>query len=175
MSRSATERLGLEATYSRHQFQPRPDSPLCVILVGLGIPEVDQDPVTHVLRYEPAKALYGLCGALLIGRNDLARSSGSMRADSAVEPTKSENITVTWRRSARSSGRGLGVLGAVAVSTEGTLRSASLCSAAIASSSLSRCPSAVTPSSFRFSCVKLARTVSSISFSRKVASYFPRP
>ena len=27
-----------------------------------------------------------------------------MRADSAVEPTKSENITVTWRRSARSSG-----------------------------------------------------------------------
>src|SRR5262249_24860051 len=28
------------------------------------------------------------------------RSSGSMRADSAVEPTRSENITVTWRRSA---------------------------------------------------------------------------
>src|SRR5215813_12722751 len=27
-------------------------------------------------------------------------SSGSMRAESAVEPTKSENITVTWRRSA---------------------------------------------------------------------------
>ena len=24
-----------------------------------------------------------------------------MRADSAVEPTRSENITVTWRRSAR--------------------------------------------------------------------------
>src|SRR5262249_32614758 len=35
------------------------------------------------------------------------RSSGSMRADSAVEPTKSENITVTWRRSARSSGGAL--------------------------------------------------------------------
>src|SRR6476469_5584633 len=30
------------------------------------------------------------------------KSSGSMRPDSAVEPTKSENITVTWRRSARS-------------------------------------------------------------------------
>ena len=27
-----------------------------------------------------------------------------MRADSAVEPTKSENITVTWRRSAVSAG-----------------------------------------------------------------------
>ena len=33
------------------------------------------------------------------------RSSGSKRADSAVEPTKSENITVTWRRSAVSLGR----------------------------------------------------------------------
>ena len=31
-----------------------------------------------------------------------------MRADRAVEPTKSENITVTWRRSARSSGEALG-------------------------------------------------------------------
>ena len=31
-------------------------------------------------------------------------SSGSMRADSAVEPTRSENITVTWRRSATSCG-----------------------------------------------------------------------
>src|SRR6185436_15456425 len=26
------------------------------------------------------------------------RSSGSIRAESAVEPTRSENITVTWRR-----------------------------------------------------------------------------
>src|SRR5262249_25434217 len=32
------------------------------------------------------------------------RSSGSMRVESAVEPTKSENITVTWRRSAASTG-----------------------------------------------------------------------
>ena len=32
------------------------------------------------------------------------RSSGSIRADRAVEPTKSENITVTWRRSAVSRG-----------------------------------------------------------------------
>jgi hypothetical protein len=33
-----------------------------------------------------------------------------MRADRAVELTKSENITVTWRRSARSSGGAFGVL-----------------------------------------------------------------
>ena len=47
--------------------------------------------------------------------------------------------------------------------------------AAMASSSFTRCPSAVTPSCFRRSSVKLGRTVSSISFSRNAAPYFPRP
>ena len=81
------------------------------------------------------------------------RSSGSMRADRAVEPTKSENITVTWRRSARSSGETLGVLGVGAAPAEGAGALASVRSAAMASRSFRRCPSAVTPSSFRFSCV----------------------
>ena len=80
------------------------------------------------------------------------RSSGSMRADRAVEPTRSENITVTWRRSARSSGVALGAVDAVAASTEAVLPPASLRSAAMASSSFTRCPSAATPSSFRSSC-----------------------
>ena len=64
-----------------------------------------------------------------------------MRAESAVEPTKSENITVTWRRSARSSGWALGALDVVAASTEGALPLASLRRAAMASSSFTRCPS----------------------------------
>ena len=81
---------------------------------------------------------------------------------------------MTWRRSARSSGGALGA-SRVAVSTEGALPLASSRSAAIASSSLRRCPSAVTPSSLRSSAVRSGRTVSSISFSRKTASYFPRP
>ena len=98
-----------------------------------------------------------------------------MRAESAVEPTKSENITVTWRRSARSSGEVLGGLGVVATSAEGALPLASVRRAAIASSSLRRCPSAATPSSFRSSAVRPGRTVSSISFSRNAASYLPRP
>ena len=68
------------------------------------------------------------------------RSSGSMRADSAVEPTKSENITVTWRRSARSSGEALGVLDVVAASAEGALPLASVRRAAMASSSLQPVP-----------------------------------
>ena len=64
--------MGLQATHSSDQLQPCAHGPLCVVLVGLGIAEVDQDPVAHVLRYEPAEALHGLRNALLIGRNDLA-------------------------------------------------------------------------------------------------------
>jgi cold shock protein len=77
-----------------------------------------------------------------------------MRAESAVEPTRSENITVTWRRSARSSGRALGALDVVAGSTKGDLSLASLRRAAIASSSFTLCPIDATPSSFRISCVR---------------------
>ena len=63
-----------------------------------------------------------------------------MRAESAVEPTRSENITVTWRRSARSSGCALGALDVVAASTEGALPLASLRRAAMASSSFTAVP-----------------------------------
>src|SRR5262249_52115690 len=80
-----------------------------------------------------------------------------------------------WRRSARSSCWELGTLDEVAASTEGVLPLSSLRRAAIASSSLRRCPNDVTPSSFRSSAVRLKRTVSSMSFSRNSASYFPRP
>ena len=64
-----------------------------------------------------------------------------MRAESAVEPTRSENITVTWQRSARSSGEALGALNAVATSAEDALPLASVRRAAMASRSLRRCPS----------------------------------
>ena len=64
--------MGLQSTHSSDQLQPRAHGPLCVVLVGLRIPEVDQHPVAHVLRYEAAEALHGLGDALLIGRNDLA-------------------------------------------------------------------------------------------------------
>ena len=70
-----------------------------------------------------------------------------MRADNAVEPTKSENITVTWRRSARSLGGTLGAVDVVATSAEDDLARASVRRAAMASNNLRRCPSAATPSS----------------------------
>ena len=73
-----------------------------------------------------------------------------MRAESAVEPTKSENITVTWRRSARSSAKAPGAL-VPDLGSSAAFVPASLRRAAIASSSLRRCPNDVTPSSFRSS------------------------
>ena len=80
---------------------------------------------------------------------------------------------MTWRRSARSSGERLG--------PDRSLRQRRApCRSPHTQSSdgieqLHRCPTAATPSSFRVSCVRLGRTVSSISFSRNAASYFPRP
>src|SRR5262249_44229284 len=76
---------------------------------------------------------------------------------------------------ARSSGCALEALDVVAASTEGVLPLPSLRKAAMASRSLRRCPNDVTPSSFRSSAVRVSRTVSSMSFSRGIASYFPRP
>src|ERR1700731_3292776 len=92
-----------------------------------------------------------------------------MRADRVVEPTNSENITVTCRRSARLAAETL------LTSAGDATALVSLGRTAIASSSLRRCPSAVTPSSLRSSAVRFGRTVSSISFSRNAASYCPRP
>jgi hypothetical protein len=44
--------------------------------------------------------LAGLSSLLMTSR----KSSGSILAENAVEPTRSQNITVTWRRSAASRG-----------------------------------------------------------------------
>ena len=49
------------------------------------------------------------------------KSSGSIRAERTVEPTRSENITLFWRRSARSSRETLGALDLVATSAGGGL------------------------------------------------------
>ena len=62
-----------------------------------------------------------------------------MRADRAVEPTRSENITVTWRRSARSSGAALG--GADVVASVGSAEFLLECRAPMAFNILRRAPS----------------------------------
>ena len=123
-----------------YQLQPRAHGALSVVLVGLGIPKVDQDTIAHVLRNEPAEVLHSLRDALLVAEITSRRSSGSMRADRAVEPTKSENITVTWRRSAVSC-----AFGSMLAAGSGA---ALVVSAVIAASIFRRGPSG-TPMSFK--------------------------
>ena len=65
-------RVGLQAADCSHQFQPRAHGSLCVVFVGLGVAEINQNAVAHVLRYEPAEATHGVRDALLVGRNDFA-------------------------------------------------------------------------------------------------------
>ena len=89
-----------------------------------------------------------------------------MRAESAVEPTKSENITVTWRRSASARGAGVGSFEDTGVSP--------VLSAATALSNLSRAPSG-RPSSRRCSSVRSQSTSASIALSRNVCAYCSRP
>ena len=125
-------RRGLQRADRCDQLQPRAHGALCVVLVCLGITKVDQHPVAHVLRYEATKATNGLRNALLVGRNDLAQIFR------VGEPDKSENITVTWRRSARSSGCVLGARDMVVVSADGALPLASPRRAAMASRSFTR-------------------------------------
>ena len=49
---------GLQLAHRRDQFQSDPYRSLGVILMRLRIPEVDKDTVAHVLRDEPAEALF---------------------------------------------------------------------------------------------------------------------
>jgi hypothetical protein len=156
----------------RNYFQPRLHSPLSVVLMRLRVAKIHEHAVAHVFGPEAAEAFDSGGDASLISRNDLAEVLRVMRADSAAEATKSVNIIVTWRRSAVSRGD------ASAVAGQGVAVGPALVSArraAIASSNLRRCPTMPAPKSFGSSAVKLGRTVSSISFSRKAASYFPRP
>src|ERR1700738_4150670 len=92
------------------------------------------------------------------------RSSGSKRTESGVEPTRSQNITVSWRRSAPSP-RGAAVGGG----TGGWVSSA-----AIARSMRLRWPS-TTPSFSRSASVSSGKISASIAFSRKIGSYCVSP
>ncbi len=93
------------------------------------------------------------------------RSSGSRRDESSVEPTRSQNITVSCRRSASA--------GAIRSGEAGSSEP----SAAMASSNRRRCPIDVTPSSRRSSPVSRRKTSPSMSLSRNAGIYCssPRP
>src|SRR5215475_3686847 len=108
------------------------------------------------------------------------RSSGSMAVESAVEPTRSANITVTWRRSAVS-----WVFGSVTATGIEEGASGAAVRAAIAFNSFLRWPSDATPMSLRSSFVSRPSSSPSMSkfsphlgscqrqFSKKVESLAP--
>ena len=90
----------LQFRHRLDQRKPGPHGPLGVMLVGLGIAEIGQHAVAHILGDEPTGPSYCLGAATVIGPTISRMSSGSRRAESAVEPTRSTNMTVSWRRSA---------------------------------------------------------------------------
>ena len=63
----------LERGYCRDQFQPGAHRPLGVILMGLGVTEINKRPVAQILRQKAAEAAHRIGDALLIGRDDLAQ------------------------------------------------------------------------------------------------------
>ena len=150
---AAHARLGLElGRRPRPSCKPGAHRPLGVVLVRLRIAEIDEHAVAHVLGDEAVEA-----GDRLGARSDdrramtSRRSSGSSRAASAVEPTRSQNITVSWRRSAPSPIDGR------RTDQRSLLRPVGEASVAIAFSSRLRCPS-TTPSFSRSASVSSDRT-----------------
>ena len=114
--------------------------------MGRWIAEMDQDPVTHIIRYEPAETSDRFSNAFLIGGDHLSQIFRvHPRGQRGRSERRSTNITITCRRS--------GVLAEAAFSsnTIGGDPFAALLprKRAMASSSLRRCPTIVTPQVFQ--------------------------
>ena len=95
------------------------------------------------------------------------KSSGSMDTDSAVEPTRSQNITVTCRRSAESARTSLLAVASLELVSADEIR-------LMAFMSLIRSPSGI-PISRRWSSFRSLSIPKSSALSRNVASYFSKP
>jgi hypothetical protein len=152
--------LTFEVTDSVDDPQPGSYRPLGIVLMRSRVAQIDQDAVAHVFGDQPVEASDDIGNDAMISSDDFAIILGIETWESSVEPTRSQNITVSWRRSAPA--RTGAVTAAVGASAPG---------AAIASSRRRRCPTKVTPRSFRSSAVRLGNTLSSISFARNAGSY----
>ncbi len=99
-------------------------------------------------------------------RQSRADPRGRSAPSGAVEPTRSQKITVSWRRSASATAKLAGAAGDPAVAA----RPSPLGRSAIAFNSSRRWPIAPTPSSLRSSAVSSGRMRWSISLSRNACS-----
>jgi hypothetical protein len=92
--------IGGELRNRLDQTEPGANSALGIMFMRLGVAEIGKNAVTHVFCDKATIALDQFGAAAVIGGNDAPQVLGSSLADSAVEPTKSQNMTVSWRRSA---------------------------------------------------------------------------
>src|SRR6478672_124179 len=67
----------------------------------LWVAKVDQDTVAHVFGDKARETAGRLGDTAVIGTDNPAQVLGTKRTDSGVEPTRSQNMTVSCRRSAR--------------------------------------------------------------------------
>ena len=91
--------LGQSADRCYH-CEPCPNRALGLVLVRPGPAEIGEHAIAHQLGGEASPLADLARHGILIGPQDIAHLLGIEPSDSAVEPTRSTNITVSWRRSA---------------------------------------------------------------------------
>src|SRR5215468_2422254 len=93
-------RFDIEPANGVHDTQSGPNRSLGIVLMRPRIAEINEYTVTHVFGDKAVEPTDDLGDGVVYAATTSRRSSGSRRADSAVEPTRSQNITVSCRRSA---------------------------------------------------------------------------
>ena len=90
----------VEAADSIDQSQPRPDSPLGIVLMRPRVAEIDQHAVAHIFGDKAIEPGDDFCDGAVIRGDDFAQILGIEPRGESVEPTRSQNMTVSCRRSA---------------------------------------------------------------------------
>ena len=104
-ARLQLDRLDVEAADSVDRAKPGPDRPLSIVFMRPRVAEIDQNAITHIFCDKPVEASDDFGDGAVIGADDFAQILGIQRGGSAVEPTRSQNITVSCRRSASATGK----------------------------------------------------------------------
>src|SRR5262249_14406642 len=82
-----------------HSSKAGPHGPLGGVLMRLWVAEIGEDPVARYFATNPSNRSITSATHFWYAPITSRKSSESSREASAVEPTKSQNITVSWRRS----------------------------------------------------------------------------
>ena len=149
--------------------EPRAHGPLRIVLVRLRPAEIGQHAVAHELGDVAVPARRPPRRSILIGADDLAACPPD-RAAPTARSSRPGRRTAPSAAAARLPQASLWVPPRLERSGTACGAEAGSARAAIASRSLRRCPTVVTPMSLRSSAVSLGRISASISFSRNASS-----